>query len=183
MPQIADAGAVSKVVKGYATAKTIEGAYKAGKALKGATGVLKQVPKFRGDLRNYVRQMEAITGRKLSKGQIAELKKCLRDPKCYTGEKNPVDFLGKPKDDALKEWVRDNNESWPRYTKEVPNPNGGRPLAKAGDKYDGHHIIPKSKGGPHKGWNMLPVPKPHHMGQIHLKSSPLSNMLNKGKKK
>ncbi|WP_315921827.1 hypothetical protein [Mesorhizobium sp. SP-1A] len=183
MPQIAEAGKISKAVGAYTTYKAIQGAAKVGKAAKGAAVIVKEAPKFRGDLRRYIRQMEQYSGRKISKSQLTELKKCLRDPKCYTGKKHPDDFVGKTRTDALKEWARDNNESWPRYTKEVPNPNGGRPLAKIGDNYDGHHIIPKSKGGPHKGWNMLPVPKPYHMGKIHLKNSPLSKMLNKGKSK
>lgn len=183
MPQFAEAGKLSKAAGAYAAYKVVGGAIRAGNAAKGAAGIVKEIPKFRGDLRSYVRQIEQYSGRKISKEQISELKKCLRDPNCFTGEKNPAKFKGKPRDDAIKEWVKDKGESWPRYTKDVPNPNGGQPLAKVGEKYDGHHIIPKAQGGPHRGWNMHPVPKPHHMGKIHQKSSPLSKMLKEFKSK
>jgi len=102
MPQIAEAGKISKAVGAYTTYKAIQGAAKVGKAAKGAAVIVKEAPKFRGDLRRYIRQMEQYSGRKISKSQLTELKKCLRDPKCYTGKNILMISSGRPELMPLK---------------------------------------------------------------------------------
>jgi hypothetical protein len=75
-------------------------------------------------------------------------------------------ILENAKEGVIKKWENTTGKTWDRYAADVPG-KGSIPQAKAGSRWDGHHIIPKEYGGPHQAWNIIPAPKPIHRGFLH----------------
>jgi predicted ribonuclease toxin of YeeF-YezG toxin-antitoxin module len=72
----------------------------------------------------------------------------------------------------IKEWEQITGQSWPTYNEPVYSKDG-KILRNVGDKYDAHHIIESSYGGPNKWWNMHPASFPtQHQGGIHRSGGP-----------
>lgn len=55
-----------------------------------------------------------------------------------------------------KSWEEMTGKEWPKYKEDVFNSNGIR-IRKAGDCYDGHHIIPLELGGKNDASNLTPI--------------------------
>ncbi|MGM0219160.1 HNH endonuclease signature motif containing protein [Enterococcus sp. AZ126] len=127
-------------------------------------------------LRDYVRDVEARTGRKFDKSQIENLKEALRNneyermiPKEVA--KHRAEFNRK-KNSMISDWEKQTGQQWPTYTEEVIGKNGDA-VRKIGDRYDAHHIIENSFGGNNEWWNIHPAKFPNeHQAGIHKAGSP-----------
>jgi hypothetical protein len=172
------ANLASKVGEGANLAeKTAEGANLASKASKGKT--LGEVVSADVDwnlVRKYVKHLEETTGRKLNPKQIEELKNALRENK-YTKltpaetAKKRIAF-GKVKNKLIKQWEDETGQKWPTYKETILDKNG-EVYRNVGDKYDAHHVIENTYGGPDEWWNIHPAKSPsEHQGGIHGKGAP-----------
>ena len=150
----ASAGLVSKGVKIYTTVQIVK------------VGIL---------LTRYGKQVVSISGRAFDAKQLGLLKQCFVTRSCVTFIKNPQAWSTSLKNKVVNDWERHTGQIWPRYTSDVFN-NGVR-VARKGDMYEAHHMIPKQIGGPHQWWNMHPVPKPEHQKVIHAGRSFLSDLV------
>ncbi|WP_180364859.1 RHS repeat-associated core domain-containing protein [Selenomonas sp. WCT3] len=123
------------------------------------------------DARKIVRDIEAKTGRKLTREQIHLLAEDLRKnryQKLAVGEynKHRVAF-GKMRSKLRTEWEQHTGQEWPKYTEDVYSKNGIK-IRSAGDYYDAHEIIPNRFGGPFEWYNIHPAKYPNeHQGGIH----------------
>ena len=132
-------------------------------------------------LKDYVRDVESKTGKKIPQNQMEELKNALRNRE-YTKltpketAKRRIEF-NKIKNQLIKEWETNTGQKWPTYTEDVISPNTGKVVRKAGDFYDAHHIIENSYGGEHEWWNIHPAKFPNeHQAGIHGGGSPASKL-------
>ncbi len=151
--------------------------------------VLRRIPENGGSsskidyglVKDYVRDVELKTGKKIPKNQIEELKNALRNKeytKLTTKEtvKHRNEF-NKIKNQLIKEWEANTGQKWPTYTEDVISPNTGKVVRKAGDLYDAHHIIENSYGGEHEWWNIHPAKFPNeHQSGIHGVGSPANKL-------
>lgn len=77
----------------------------------------------------------------------------------------------------IAEWEKHYGKPWPEYKADIPKEDGSGFVVKpVGGKYEAHHIIPKSIGGPNEWYNIAPAPFPDHQKVIHGASS-LTNKL------
>lgn len=130
--------------------------------------------------KDYIRNVETITGLKIHKSQTEQLKEALRNHKFE--KMTPIETIkhrnkfNSVKDKLISEWEGKTGQKWPRYTEEVYDKNG-RVARDIGQPYDAHHIIENNFGGPHEWWNIHPAKFPdEHQAGIHGKGSP-SNKL------
>ncbi|WP_434778952.1 HNH endonuclease signature motif containing protein [Neisseria sp. Ec49-e6-T10] len=146
----------------------------------------RKIDKFDSELvRNYIKDIEFNTERKIHSAQIEKLKEALRDRNYeYLSPlevaKHRADFNRK-KNNLINEWEKSTNQKWPTYSEDVIGENG-KIVRKAGDKYDAHHIIENSYGGNNEWWNIHPAKFPNeHQGGIHRSGSPAREIFGKGK--
>ena len=127
-----------------------------------------RVAKRATTIRRYFREIENVTGHKITKGQFTQLKRCLNGttPGCINPANASARSWKNAKARVMDKWEADTGKTWNRYAADVPGKNGV-PQARAGSRWDGHHIIPKEYGGPHEAWNIVPAPKPIHRGFLH----------------
>ncbi|WP_141993217.1 T7SS effector LXG polymorphic toxin [Bacillus sp. B4EP4a] len=130
--------------------------------------------------KDYIRNVETITGLKIHKAQTQQIKEALRNHKFE--KMTPVETMkhrnkfNSVKDKLISEWEGKTGQKWPRYTEEVYDKNG-RVARDIAQPYDAHHIIENNFGGPHEWWNIHPAKFPdEHQAGIHGKGSP-SNKL------
>ena len=93
------------------------------------------------------------------------------DIKRVTGQelKEARDDFKHNKGRYIEEWEKATGKEWPRYKEDFIK--DGVLIAKAGDLYDAHHILPLSWGGENSGSNITPMEwTPHHNG-VHGKDS------------
>ncbi|MFB6468864.1 hypothetical protein ACE38V_19085 [Cytobacillus sp. Hz8] len=127
--------------------------------------------------KDYLRDIEAKTGRKVNKEQIHLIKEALRNnnyekltPKETAMHRSK--FTSSLKDKLIAKWEEKTNQKWPRYTEEVFDKNG-EVARSIGQPYDAHHIIENNFGGPHEWWNIHPAKYPNeHQAGIHGKGAP-----------
>ncbi|MEC0303038.1 ribonuclease YeeF family protein [Terribacillus saccharophilus] len=138
-------------------------------------------------IRNYIRDVENRTGRKLPKNQTDKLKDALRN-KEYK-KMSPVETVkhrasfNKVRENIIKEWEEKTGQSWPVYNEDVISKKTGKVIRNKGDKYDAHHIIENTFGGEHEWWNIHPAKFPNeHQAGIHGAGSPASELFKGGKK-
>ncbi|MHC5250988.1 T7SS effector LXG polymorphic toxin [Listeria kieliensis] len=128
-------------------------------------------------IRDYIRDVEARTGRSIPKNQVDLLKEALRT-KEYTkltpreSRANRYEF-NKVKVELKKEWELKTGQKWPVYKNDIYSANTGKVLKKAGEPYDAHHVIENSFGGDSAWWNIHPARYPNeHQAGIHAAGSP-----------
>ncbi|WP_309397563.1 polymorphic toxin-type HINT domain-containing protein [Cerasicoccus maritimus] len=119
----------------------------------------------------YLHDIEAQTGLRVHAKQRAILANDLRQ-NSYSrlskeaGETHRLEF-SRTKNKLIKEWEAETGQVWPTYADDLFN-DEGKLLRKAGDYYDGHHIIENVYGGPHTWWNIHPARFPdQHQGGLH----------------
>lgn len=155
----AHAGPLRTLTKIYVGAKVAQGGLRLGRS---AAAVRARA----GLVRAAVRDVERVTGQKVTRERFAYVRRCLQAPVDCLDTANKTNWPSM-KEGAIKAWERTNSKPWPRYTTNVPNPAGGKALAQAGGRLDAHHAIPKAQGGPHEPWNLFPAPRPGHQSVIH----------------
>jgi hypothetical protein len=135
-----------------------------------------QVAKIGFTVLKYGRQLHKVSKFALNSRQYALLKKCFQDRSCASFIKNPTKWDKTVRDRAVKAWEQHTGSAWPRHTNVVYGKNGNV-LARIGDPYEAHHVIPKQIGGPHAWWNMHPVPRPEHQSVVHASKSFLNQIM------
>lgn len=127
-------------------------------------------------IRDYIKDVETHTGRKLSNNQTDKLKDALRNKKYE--RMSPKDVakhrseFNRKKNSMISDWEKETGQKWPVYTEEVIGKNGDV-VRKIGDRYDAHHIIENSFGGDNEWWNIHPAKFPNeHQAGIHKAGSP-----------
>lgn len=128
-------------------------------------------------VKEYIKDVERITGRKIPDNQKILLKKELREVD-YSGKlpkgeiiKHRKEFQRK-KDKLIDEWEKNTGQKWPTYSKPVLSKRG-RVYIEKGDRYDAHHIIKNEHGGPNEWYNIHPAKRPNeHQSGIHRKDGP-----------
>ncbi|KQL58580.1 MULTISPECIES: LXG domain-containing protein [Bacillaceae] len=144
-------------------------------------------PKLKGSLiREYIRDIEGRTGRKLDKLQVENLKDALRkkDYTPLTKEQTRVHRreFNKVKDKLVSEWELNSGQKWPTYTEDIFSEKTGLLVRNKGDKYDAHHIIENNYAGDHMWWNVHPAKFPNeHQAGIHGSGSPARELFRGGK--
>ncbi|GIN69086.1 T7SS effector LXG polymorphic toxin [Bacillus sonorensis] len=160
---------VFKATKGAKTAKKVSTVEKGVKS----TG---NSEKIHG-VKDYIKDVESITGRKIPDNQRALLKKELREND-YSNKlpreevmKHRQDFQRK-KDGLIDEWEKNTGQKWPTYSEPILSKRG-RVYIQKGDKYDAHHVIKNEHGGPNEWYNIHPAKRPdEHQSGIHRKDGP-----------
>ncbi len=111
-------------------------------------------------LKDYVKEMEYLTGQKIPDIQIKELKKALKETEFVKGTKETTSELRKywdnNKDKIISEWEKNTEQQWPVYQTDVYKKNGTGIKFYKGQKVSAHHIIELSHGGSNKWWNLHP---------------------------
>ncbi|MBC1473900.1 hypothetical protein HB852_04675 [Listeria grandensis] len=140
-----------------------------------------------GLVRNYVRDVEQQTRKKIAKIQVDALKNALRS-KEYTKltpaetTKHRIKF-DSAKNKIIAEWETKLAQEWPKYTDNVFSEKTGKIIRRQGEKYDAHHLIENTFGGEHEWWNIHPAKFPNeHQAGIHGAGSPARELF-KGDKK
>lgn len=119
----------------------------------------------------YIIDIESATGLKIGLEQRKELGKWIVNHKftLKSSKENSLsreDFVEK-KPALISEWQTKNDMKWPRYHEDVYSKHG-KLHRKKGWKYDAHHIIELSFGGPNEWWNVHPASSPEqHLHGIH----------------
>jgi len=156
--------------------KLFKGEESAKKVAKVESGVKSNSEKIHG-VKDYIKDVESITGRKIPDKQRALLKKELREND-YSNKlpreevaKHRQDFQRK-KDGLIDEWEKNTGQKWPTYSEPVLSKRG-RVYIQKGDKYDAHHVIKNEHGGPNEWYNIHPAKRPdEHQSGIHRKDGP-----------
>lgn len=133
-----------------------------------------RIGKFGSRVFKYTKELKRVSKVPLESRQFKLLSKCVRDRACFTNLKNNAPWNSSVKNQLIKKWELETGRQWPRYLKDVMSSDGKRVVAREGNAYDAHHIIPKNIGGPHEWWNMHPVPRPSHQAEIHAANAILS---------
>lgn len=155
--------------------RTLTGIYVGAKTIKGGFRIARAAPEVakRANLiRKAIRDVEIVSGRKMTRQQFSHIRKCLQAPQSCL-DPNSARNWPKQRERVLADWVKNENRgrtpqnrvSWPTYPNDVVGPRGK--IASKGSQFDGHHYIPKSVGGPNEAWNIVPVPRPIHQSIIH----------------
>ncbi|WP_345911015.1 T7SS effector LXG polymorphic toxin [Bacillus altitudinis] len=128
-------------------------------------------------VKDYIKDVESITGRKIPDNQRTLLKKELKEND-YSNKlpredvmKHRQDFQRK-KDGLIDEWEKNTGQKWPTYSEPVLSKRG-RVYIQKGDRYDAHHVIKNEHGGPNEWYNIHPAKRPdEHQSGIHRKDGP-----------
>jgi hypothetical protein len=134
-------------------------------------------------MRQYLREMETITGVPIATEQRLLLKSALKEQKFVKIEgafekRLQRDGFNKMRDNLILEWEVKTGQKWPKYESIVWNKKGDKVYKKIGEKYDAHEIIPNSHGGPLEWWNITPARSPdQHQKLIHGSGSSLNKIL------
>jgi len=121
---------------------------------------------------NYIKEIEEITGRKLTKNQIEELQNALKNNEYSKLPKVDADELRAKFDNnrekLILQWEKETGQKWPTYIENVISTKTGKVIKKAEKLFDAHHIIEISYGGDNAWWNLFPAKYPiEHQGGIH----------------
>lgn len=128
----------------------------------------------------YLKEVEKITKREIKPQQMEKLKQALKEQDYVKldPEKSKIyrRYFDKSRESHIKDWEKNTGDKWPVYAEDVLN-NAGEVVRKAGQKYDAHHLIESSFGGPNVWWNLHPAafPNEHQLG-IHAANS-IANMI------
>lgn len=129
----------------------------------------------------YARDVEQQTGRALHPQQRRLLAQNLRE-NSYS-RLTPAEtrrsrrVFDRRRDQVIADWEANTGQSWPRYAEDVVNPETGQIIIERGTRYDAHHLIENSYGGPHEWWNVHPAANPtQHQGGIHRAGAPIREL-------
>ena len=119
----------------------------------------------------YLQEVQKITNREIGPVQMEKLQKALRgqdfaklDPEKAKLHKKLFDNA---RDKLIEEWEKNTGDKWPVYVNDVLN-DAGEVIRKAGQRFDAHHLIESSFGGPNAWWNLHPAAFPvEHLQGIH----------------
>lgn len=128
----------------------------------------------------YLQEVEKITNREIKPQQMEKLQKALKEQEFVKldPEKSKLHrkLFDNAKDRLIDEWEKNTGDKWPVYTEDVLN-DAGEVIRKAGQRFDAHHLIESSFGGPNAWWNLHPAAFPsEHQGGIHAVDS-LANLI------
>jgi hypothetical protein len=120
----------------------------------------------------YLKEIETITKLKISDVQRKALLQDLKNGEfAKLGPEGVVASskkFTKLRDTMIADWEKHTGQTWPTYAEDVLSADG-KIIHKAGDRYDAHHIIEKSFGGPNSWENIHPAAGPlEHQQGIHL---------------
>lgn len=120
---------------------------------------------------DYLKQVEKFTNRDIKPVQREKLQKALKEQDFLkqTPEKTKLHnkLFDNARDKLIDEWEKNTGDKWPVYVQDVLN-KSGEVIRQAGQRFDAHHIIESSFGGPNAWWNLHPAafPDEHQLG-IH----------------
>ena len=128
----------------------------------------------------YLQEVEKITNREIKPQQMEKLQKALKEQDFakLDPEKSKLHrkLFDNAKDRLIDEWEKNTGDKWPVYAQDVLN-DAGEVIRKAGQRFDAHHLIESSFGGPNAWWNLHPAAFPsEHQARIHAVNS-LANLI------
>lgn len=128
----------------------------------------------------YLQEVEKITNREIKPQQMEKLQKALKEQDFAKLDPEKSKFHRKlfdnAKDRLIDEWEKNTGDKWPVYAQDVLN-DAGEVIRKAGQRFDAHHLIESSFGGPNAWWNLHPAAFPsEHQAGIHAVNS-LANLI------
>jgi hypothetical protein len=132
--------------------------------------------------KQYIRDIEAQTGMKISVGQRHELAKHLRNnshSKILTQTERDAHRLAfsRKKESLIREWEKNTGQKWPTYSEDVLSGEKGNIFRKEGWKYDAHEVIENSFDSPLEWWNIHPAAAPTaHQGGVHRSAGPANKI-------
>ena len=118
-----------------------------------------------------LKEVEKFTNREIKPVQMEKLQKALKEQEFVkqTPEKSKLHrkLFDNAKDKLIDEWEKNTGDKWPVYVEVVFN-EAGEVIRQAGQRFDAHHLIESSFGGPNAWWNLHPAafPYEHQLG-IH----------------
>lgn len=120
---------------------------------------------------DYLQEVEKITNREIKPNQMEKLQMALKeqDFEKLNPEKSKLHkkLFDNARDKLIEEWEKNTGDKWPVYAQDVLN-DAGEVIRKAGQRYDAHHLIESSFGGPNAWWNLHPAAFPsEHQAGIH----------------
>jgi hypothetical protein len=111
-------------------------------------------------MKDYLREVEAITGKGVHPKQVKLLKEDLKvneyeklDPAAKLKHR---DEFNSQRPALRAEWARETKQKWPVYERDYWNEAGTDIVRYKGDPYDAHHLNPVAHGGPNEWWNIHP---------------------------
>jgi hypothetical protein len=123
------------------------------------------------DAKRYLREVKMRTGYAVHPSQLGHLANAMRN-NAYTKlpprltKKRRLKFAS-IKNKLIERWELKTCQVWPRYTHDILSPDGAV-SRRAGQRFDAHHLIENSYGGPHEWWNIHPARFPNgHQAGIH----------------
>ena len=119
----------------------------------------------------YLHEVESITKREIKPAQMEKLQKALKEQEFVKLDPDKVKLHRKlfdnAKDKLIDEWEKNTGDKWPVYAKDILN-DAGEVIRTAGQRFDAHHLIESSFGGPNAWWNLHPAAFPsEHQAGIH----------------
>ena len=119
----------------------------------------------------YLHEVESITKREIKPAQMEKLQKALKEQDFVKLDPDKVKLHRKlfdnAKDKLIDEWEKNTGDKWPVYAKDILN-DSGEVIRTAGQRFDAHHLIESSFGGPNAWWNLHPAAFPsEHQAGIH----------------
>lgn len=119
----------------------------------------------------YLHEVESITKREIKPAQMEKLQKALKEQDFVKLDPDKVKLHKKlfdnAKDKLIDEWEKNTGDIWPVYAKDILN-DAGEVIRTAGQRFDAHHLIESSFGGPNAWWNLHPAAFPsEHQAGIH----------------
>ena len=123
----------------------------------------------------YFQEVETITNREIKPQQMEKLQKALKEQDFVKldSEKSCLHrkLFDNARDRLIDEWEKNTGDKWPVYKQDVLN-DKGEVIRKAGQRFDAHHLIESSFGGPNAWWNLHPAAFPEeHQAGIHAANS------------
>lgn len=119
----------------------------------------------------YLQEVEKITNREIGPAQMEKLQKALKEQEFTKLDPEKAKLhkrlFNNARDRLIDEWERNTGSKWPVYINDIVN-ESGEVIRKAGQRFDAHHLIESSFGGPNAWWNLHPAafPAEHQLG-IH----------------
>jgi hypothetical protein len=132
-------------------------------------------------MKDYLREVEAITGKGVHPKQVKLLKEDLKvneyeklDPAAKLKHR---DEFNSQRPALRAEWARETKQKWPVYERDYYSKKGNL-IKEAGQPYDAHHLTPVDHGGPHKWWNIHPSHFRDEHPPIHATDSAFREVFN-----
>ncbi|MBI2707991.1 MAG: HNH endonuclease [Proteobacteria bacterium] len=118
---------------------------------------------------NYLDQLESVSGSQIHPIVRSHLTKGYKNKNfgdevlsAKALQEKHQDFSSR-KRTLIKQWETATGRSWPKYTAKTECVTKGTCITKRqGHKYDAHHIVPQSHGGPNAWWNLIPLDVRQH---------------------